>query len=393
MDAVGVGASGRAAVPMWCYRLGRALYVHVTAKANSVTLIQTRGPGFKTPFASAGMRPGAEPSDEQLFQEVQRELAREPADAVVFAGLGEPTMRLGTLLALGSQLRGLAPELRLNTNGFGSLEHGRDIAPDLRSAGFSRVSVALNAAAPARHRCVMRPRVGGRSLSPVEGFEAVCSFVQSCYAAFPADSVEVTCVEAPGVDVAAAEQLARQLAPGGAAAAFRTRSFHRLAPTEGVAPVAHSAAHAGNTDALATLCREALVAPDDQGNPPIVWAGNAGHADAIRLLVERGCPVDAPGRSGNTALHRACNQAHTAAVSVLIEAKADVNVLNSKQQTPLHHAAFYQHRACVAALVDARADPTKTDGRGKTPAEDTADTGVQADLVLAVKAWHAAPRL
>ncbi|CAK0873430.1 unnamed protein product [Prorocentrum cordatum] len=393
MDTVSAGASGRAAEPMWCYRLGRALYVHVTASANSVTLIQSRGPGFKTVFLPAGVRPGAEPSDEELFQEVQRELAREPADAVVFAGLGEPTMRLGTLVALGSRLRGLAPELRLNTNGLGSLQHARDIVPELTSAGFSRVSVALNAAGPARHRCAMRPRVGGRSLCPAEGFEAVCSFVRAACAAFPAGNVEVTCVEAPGVDVAAAEHLVRQLTPVGAAAAFRTRSFHPLAPTEGVATVAHSAAHAGNTDVLASLCHQALVAPDDQGNPPIVWAGNAGHAEAIRLLVERGCPVDAPGRSGNTALHRACNQAHATVVSALIEARADVNVLNSKQQTPLHHAAFYQHRACVAALVDAGADPTKTDGRGKTPAEDTADMDVQADLVVAVKHWQEAPRL
>jgi len=376
-----------AAAPRWCYRLGRSLYVHVTSAANSVTLVQSRGPGFSAAFLPPGARTGADgqaapdPGTEELAQEVQGQLAAEPADAVVFAGTGEPTLALGQLLALGERLRGTAGALRLNTNGLGSLQHGRDIVPELRSAGITGVSVALNAPTSARHRCTVRPRVRGASAE--EAFSAACSFVSASAAAFPPASVEVTCVAAPGIDAAAVEALVRDLTPATAQVAFRERPFFPLVPAEAF-PL-HCAAYAGDLSALAAAEAAALAAPDDRGNPPIIWAAEAGCLEAVRALAGRGCSVDTPGLSGNAALHRACNQGHAAVAEELLRLRADPDAYNAKGQTALHHAAFYQHADCVRALLAGGADPAKRDGRGRTPAEDTADEAVRTILLAAAE--------
>jgi len=202
--------------------------------------------------------------------------------------------------------------------------------------------------------------------------------VSASAAALSPASVEVTCVAAPGVDTSAVAALVQTLAPSEAEVSFRERPYFPLQPAK-TFPV-HCAAHAGDLDVLASAADSELLSADDRGNPPIVWAAEAGQADAIRALAARGCDVGAVGMSGNTALHRACNRAHDGAVRALLELRADPDAYNAKGQTPLHHAAFYQHAACVRALLAGGADPKKTDGRGRTPAEDTADDDIRAEL-------------
>jgi len=335
------------------------------------------------PFLPPGVcSPDAQdPTAEELAEEVRKELSLEPADAVVLAGAGEPTLVLKEVLALGERLRGTAGALRLNTNGLGSIQHGRDIVPDLRTAGITGVSVALNAPTAARYRQAMRPRVQGADAK--EAFGAACAFITASASAFPPASVEVTCVATPGVDVPAVAALVQSLAPEEARVSFRERPYFPLTPA-GAFPV-HCAAHSGDLGGLAAAADGELVCADDRGNPPMVWAAENGQVDAIRALAARGCSVDAPGLSGNAPLHRACNRAHEDAARALLELRADPDAYNAKGQTPLHHAAFYQHAACVRVLLAAGADPRKTDSRGRTPAEDTADEGVRAELLEAAR--------
>lgn len=373
-----------AAPACWSYRLGRSLYVHVTSATNSTTLVQSRGPGFVASFIPVAAlhalkKGGQEPTAEELAQEVHQQLATEPADSVVLAGLGEPTLALREVLTLGALLRGAECKLRLNTNGLGSLQHGRDIVLELREAGIDGVSVMLNASTAAQYRRALRPAVPGATFE--EAFSAACAFVARSAAVLPPGSVEVTCVATPGITVRAVEELVQTLAPADAKVAFRERPFFPLVPSPSF-PV-HCDSHAGDLEALAKADDSALLALDDRGNPPLVWAGEAGQTAAVRLLLERGCSIDAPGMVGNAALHRACARAHAGTLAALLELRADPDVRNNKGQTPLHVAAFYQHAACVRALLQAGADPRQRDGHGRTPAQDTADDAIRDDLLAA----------
>ncbi|MGQ0613242.1 MAG: TatD family nuclease-associated radical SAM protein, partial [Planctomycetaceae bacterium] len=63
---------------------------------------------------------------------------------VVFCGLGEPMIRLETLLATARGLKARGARIRINTNGHGNLIHGRDVTPEL--AGLvDCLSISLNA--------------------------------------------------------------------------------------------------------------------------------------------------------------------------------------------------------------------------------------------------------
>jgi hypothetical protein len=177
---------------MITYALGRGLYVSLTNRCNATPLFNTRGPGFS--ITSSHFEPlpaGFEPEPHRVVTEVEGELAARPKhfDSIVFAGLGEPTLRLHDMLEISKVSSGRAsPEgevemgvhalhahstfavrrlsercppapctaqtlkagaaadlpLRLSTNGIGSVLHARDIAPDLAAAGIAGVTVALN---------------------------------------------------------------------------------------------------------------------------------------------------------------------------------------------------------------------------------------------------------
>jgi len=65
-------------------------------------------------------------------------------EQIVFCGLGEPMIRLDTLLEVAAALKENGAFVRINTNGHGNLIHGVDITP--RLAGLiDAVSISLNA--------------------------------------------------------------------------------------------------------------------------------------------------------------------------------------------------------------------------------------------------------
>ena len=228
------------------YRLGCSVYVAVTNRCNSVTLIGSRGPGFVMPAAS-GFEPlpdgmAAEPSPLAIAEAVAGAFAAAPAAAaaasssastrptsVVFAGVGEPLLRLSivedaTRLIMrgggvggegegegegegdgdgaretgkGSEEKGgdtnegttaeggdapsgcsvALPLLRLNTNGLVPMDACESIAMRLKQAGIGRVSVAIATHDPALYLELMRPT--GSSLGIARAAFAPPSFLQT----------------------------------------------------------------------------------------------------------------------------------------------------------------------------------------------------------------------
>lgn len=92
---------------------------------------------------------------------------------LVFCGYGEPTCQLDILLDAANYARkekGL--KIRLNTNGQGSAENGRDIVPEL-SKVIDSVSVSLNAPSKKEYEEVTRPILSN-------GFENMVEFTKRC---------------------------------------------------------------------------------------------------------------------------------------------------------------------------------------------------------------------
>ncbi len=67
-----------------------------------------------------------------------------PYNEIVFCGLGEPSLRLNTVLEVATYLKSKGASLRLNTNGLANREYKRDITPEL-SECLDSLSISLNA--------------------------------------------------------------------------------------------------------------------------------------------------------------------------------------------------------------------------------------------------------
>jgi len=203
-------------------------------------------------------------------------------------------------------------------------------------------------------------------------------------------SVRQSCVGTCGV---AAAPGSRRDRPACMAAAFSSSSSSTPAinadgtlkkfPTPHPAGAVCVAASRGDLAALRASAPGDLGATDASGNSPLVWAADAGHAEATAFLVGAGVDVNHRGFIGNTALARAARGGHVECVEALLADPAtDPNVCNDKMQYPLHFAAFKKQTACVKALLaSGRCDLTVQDRKGRTPDQDTSDPVIR-DMIL-----------
>lgn len=133
---------------------------------------------------------------------------------VVFCGLGEPTLRLYTVLEVGAELRRRGARVRLNTDGLANLVHRRDVTPDLEGS-IDAVSISLNAQNEDLYIRHCRPPVRG-------AYEAVLDFARHAREFVP--SVTLTAIDGlEGVDIAACRHIAEDLGVG-----FRRRELGKV---------------------------------------------------------------------------------------------------------------------------------------------------------------------
>ena len=219
------------------YRLGSTLYLSLTNECNAEPLVQLRGPGFEMPSESgfAKLPKGGEPDATVLASVIESHYQTldhtdiggmgESDTGVVFAGYGEPLLRLPVLaetISLVKERRHGVP-FRVVTNG---LFDATD-AEALSKAGVHAVTVSLLASDPVTYAKIAKPMfIGsggadlGTSLSGPKAFSTVCGFISTL--AESGTSVECTAIEAPGVSVPGVKKLALALG----AVSFRSRSFH-----------------------------------------------------------------------------------------------------------------------------------------------------------------------
>jgi len=132
---------------------------------------------------------------------------------------------------------------------------------------------------------------------------------------------------------------------------------------------------------------ELLRARDPRGSTPLILAAYYDHLDLVRLLLERGTPVNEMDGSGNTALMGVCFKGYEKMARLLIGAGADVNARNGMGGTCLIFSVTFNRPEIARLLLEAGADTSARDAEGKTALDHARAQGL-TDLVSLLESTH-----
>lgn len=214
------------------YAFGGVVYVGLTNDCScALTMLAANGPGFTFPPGTgflplpAGYEPTGAEAAEAALAACRRLDAEEGGGGprpreVVFAGLGEPLLRLDTLCKALELLSASAAQAhvrgrRLNTNGLiagGRSGAAGEAARRLSAAGLDSACVQLQSGDEAQHRELVAPHDGQVGLADAK--ELVVQLLQAGV------KVECSVVGRPEVDLAKAEAVATALG-----ASFKVRPY------------------------------------------------------------------------------------------------------------------------------------------------------------------------
>lgn len=182
------------------YRLKDRVYVNLTSRC---WLRCGFCPKFQGQWAVGGTSLRLRRKDEPSAADVLRAIdAEAPAMEVVFCGFGEPTLRLSSVLKIGSALKRRGMRVRLNTDGLANFREGRDVTKELAGA-VDAISISLNthdAHTYARH---CRPPETG-------AYAALIDFAARAVQVVP--EVTLSAIDGlDGVDIAQCRRIAAQV--------------------------------------------------------------------------------------------------------------------------------------------------------------------------------------
>lgn len=152
----------------YIYRLGDAIYINLTnACTNDCTFcLRNEHSGV----SGYDLRLERDPEAADIIAEFEK---LPDVKKAIFCGLGEPTMRLAVLLEVAQYLKTRGTNVRLNTNGQGSVFAGEDIAPKLKGL-IDVVSISLNAPTAAEYDRLCHSAYGE------EAYTHMLDFARSC---------------------------------------------------------------------------------------------------------------------------------------------------------------------------------------------------------------------
>jgi TatD DNase family protein len=194
------------------YRIGTGLYVNVTAGCTASCTFCPRETRPVIHGVDLTLRSGH--AAETYVAALEQAVASDRPSEVVLCGFGEPTLRLDVVTQVAARAKQLGLRVRLDTNGHGSLLHGRSILPELAGL-IDALSVSLNAPDRESYDRIVQPSLPG-------AFEAVVGFIREAVRYIP-DVTATAVAGLPGMDLAATEHLAHSLG-----ARFRARPLDHL---------------------------------------------------------------------------------------------------------------------------------------------------------------------
>lgn len=192
------------------YQIRNSLYLNITNRCTNSCIFCAK---FKD-FVVKGheLLLDHEPS----VAEIKKEIG-DPShyDEIVFCGYGEPLLRLDVVKDVSRWLKDQDCRVRINSDGQANLVHGRNILPEL-TALIDAISISLNAADKDNYHRLCRSPFGAE-----QSYQAVKEFIQQ--ASQYISEVTATAVAYPGIEMAACEQVAKELG-----VKFRAREYNEV---------------------------------------------------------------------------------------------------------------------------------------------------------------------
>ena len=154
------------------YEYGDNLYVNPTNRCNfncEFCLRHNQGSGGSIYTHNLWLK--REPTREELLASIEsHDLSK--YKQLVFVGFGEPSYRIEDICWVIDQMKAKGEKIftRMDTNGTGSLIHGRDIAPEF-AGRFDMVSISLNTDTAEKYNALCHPQQEG-------AYEAMKSFAK-----------------------------------------------------------------------------------------------------------------------------------------------------------------------------------------------------------------------
>ncbi|KAJ9299066.1 hypothetical protein DTO271G3_3308 [Paecilomyces variotii] len=145
----------------------------------------------------------------------------------------------------------------------------------------------------------------------------------------------------------------------------------------------------GNTDIVKLFLQHGAdvnFSVASSGKKPLHAAAYRGHVNIARLLIERGCNVDAKEDDGWTALMLASQEGHLPLLNLLIEKSANVNAEEKDGATSLWIASQQGHTAIVRRLLELEAKQLPTRSAQRRPIHQAAQNGHLSVLQMLLKA-------
>ena len=137
------------------------------------------------------------------------------------------------------------------------------------------------------------------------------------------------------------------------------------------------AAAQGRTDIVKMLLNrgEPIDAPDYNTHSALYRATENGHVEVVKVLLDRGASMDATTHDGSTTLHVAAESGHSKVVKVL-DRGASIDATTDGGSTALYLAACFGHIEVMKVLLDrgASIDNATTQG-GSTALQEAARSG------------------
>ena len=165
---------------IYTYEYGDNLYINLSNTCTNDCVFCVRRQGDMIEGQSLWLSEDA-PAHKIIEDLEKRDLSR--YTLVVFCGYGEPTSNIDALIEVGKYLRTKGVKVKLNTNGQGSVYHGRDIVPEI-APYIDIVSVSMNECDAESYQKVSQSEYDN-------AYEEVMDFIVKCTRFIPKTVVTV----------------------------------------------------------------------------------------------------------------------------------------------------------------------------------------------------------